>query len=138
MYDSDLIPAKKVWYEMCQLNKHGLRTICLLLAIACFGLAIFVSGVAMTEHARHDWPRAQGISCVNNLKQIGVGFRTRSLDNADKYPCNVPTNAGGVMEVCEAGADGFEKNPAAVFQVMSNELSTPGLLLFALVVCVRR
>jgi hypothetical protein len=44
MYDSDLIPAKKVWYEMCQLNKHGLRTICLLLAIACFGLAIFVFG----------------------------------------------------------------------------------------------
>lgn len=101
---------------------------CVLLGIACITVAIFLLGDALTEHSRHDWPRAQRISCVNNLKQIGVAARTWALDNADKYPCNVPTNAGGVMEICATGADGFENNPAPTFQVMSNELSTPKIL----------
>lgn len=104
------------------------RIACRLLGIACLTVAIFLFGDALTGHAGHDWPRAQRINCVNNLKQIGVAFRTWTLDNAEKYPCNVPTNAGGVMEVCATGADGFEKNPAPIFQVMSNELSTPKIL----------
>lgn len=104
------------------------KTICILLGIACVTLAIFLLGDALTEHARHDWPRAQRINCVNNLKQIGIAARTWALDNADKYPCNVATNAGGVMEVCAIGPDGFENNPAPTFQVMSNELSTPLIL----------
>jgi hypothetical protein len=99
------------------------RIVCVLLGIACTTVAIFLFGDALTEHARHDWPRAQRINCENNLKQIGVAFRTWALDNADKYPCNVATNAGGVMEVCATGVDGFVNDPAPVFQVMSNELS---------------
>jgi len=104
------------------------KKIYLLLGIACVTAAIFLLGDALTEHSRHDWPRAQRINCVNNLKQIGVAFRTWALDNADRYPCNVPTNAGGVMEVCAIAGDGFDSNPAATFQVMSNELSTPLIL----------
>lgn len=104
------------------------KTVCALLGAACIAAASFLVGDALTEHSRHDWPRAQRISCVNNLKQIGVAARTWALDNLDRYPCNVPTNAGGVMEVCEIGADGFDSNPAPAFQVMSNELSTPKIL----------
>src|SRR5437660_5691311 len=104
------------------------KTICVLLGMACVTVAIFLFGDARTEHARHDWPRAQRINCVNNLQQIGIAFRTWALDNADKYPCNVSTNAGGVMQVCATGPDGFENHPAATFQVMSNELSTPLIL----------
>jgi hypothetical protein len=105
------------------------RTVCVLLGIACIAVAIFLFGDALTEHSRHDWPTPQRVNCVNNLQQIGIAFRTWALDNANKYPCNVPTNAGGVMEVCATGADGFENNPAAVFQVMSNELSIPLILI---------
>jgi hypothetical protein len=104
------------------------KTICVLLGVACVTVAIFLFGDALTEHARHDWPRAQRINCENNLKQIGVSFRTWALDNADRYPCNVATNAGGAMEVCVTGADGFVNDPAPIFQVMSNELSIPLIL----------
>ena len=34
------------------------------------------------------------------------------------------TNAGGTLELCVRGIDGFDANAAAHFQVMSNELST--------------
>ncbi len=71
------------------------KTILLILGIACITVAIFLGGQILTEHARHEWPISQHINCVNNLKQIGIAFRTWALDNADKYPCNVGTNAGG-------------------------------------------
>ena len=42
--------------------------------------------------------RAQRINCVNNLKQVGLSFRTWALDNQDQNPMNVSTNAGGAQE----------------------------------------
>jgi prepilin-type N-terminal cleavage/methylation domain-containing protein len=32
--------------------------------------------------------RAQRISCINNLKQIGLAFRIFSNDHGDQYPWN--------------------------------------------------
>jgi len=62
------------------------------------------------------------IQCVNNLKQIGLAFRIWEGDNGDKLPMRVPANKGGAMEPALRG------NVAPVFQVMSNELSTPKIL----------
>src|SRR5215470_7974772 len=39
--------------------------------------------------------RAQRINCTNNLKQIGLAFRTWALDNGDQYPMKVGANGGG-------------------------------------------
>ncbi len=64
----------------------------------------------------------------NNLKQIGLAFRIWEGDNNDKYPFNVSQAKGGVKELCKTDSNGFEKNSAAVFMVMSNELSTPRIL----------
>jgi hypothetical protein len=67
--------------------------------------------------------KAQRINCVNNLKQCGQAFRIWEGDNNDKYPMAVSMNAGGTMEF-NTGADTFRH-----FQVMSNELSTPKILI---------
>jgi Domain of unknown function (DUF4234) len=72
--------------------------------------------------------KAQFINSENNMKQIGLAIRIWENDNNDQYPWNVSQTNGGVMEVCETGSDGFEKNPAAVFMVMSNELNSPRIL----------
>jgi hypothetical protein len=72
--------------------------------------------------------RAQEINCRNNMKQIGLAFRTWALDNEDQFPFNVSTNKGGTLELCAMGPDGFDRNAAFHFQVMSNELSTPKIL----------
>jgi len=64
----------------------------------------------------------QIIGCVNNLKQIGLAYRLWEGDNGDKFPQHVSTRIGGAMEQAARG------NVAPVFQVMSNELSTPKIL----------
>src|SRR5579863_2689739 len=66
--------------------------------------------------------RCQKINCTNNLKQTGLAFRIWEGDNNDKYPMQVSTTNGGAMELVALG------NPVPVFQVMSNELSTPKIL----------
>ncbi len=72
--------------------------------------------------------KAQDINCVNNLKQIGLAFRVWAVDHNDQFPFHVSTNAGGTLELSKPGDDGFERNPLIHFQVMSNELSTPRIL----------
>lgn len=72
--------------------------------------------------------RAQMINCSNNLKQIGLAFKTWEIDHNDQFPFNVKTNAGGTLELSLRGDDGFDKNPLVHFLVMSNELTTPRIL----------
>lgn len=66
--------------------------------------------------------RYSRLGCANNLKQIGLGFRTWALDNGDKLPMQIPVTNGGTMELVESGKV-FNH-----FQVMSNELITPKIL----------
>jgi prepilin-type processing-associated H-X9-DG protein len=80
--------------------------------------------------------RAQRINCVNNLKQVGVSFRTWALDNSDQYPMKVPLINGGaaddigyrVLGGVGTGASPGTRGVMRVFEVMSNELSTPKIL----------
>jgi hypothetical protein len=66
--------------------------------------------------------KSKRIQCVNNLKQSGLAFRIWEGDNNDKYPMAVSTNKNGSMEYAEGG------NTFRHFQVMSNELNTPKIL----------
>jgi len=78
---------------------------------------------------RASWPRPMPITCVNNLKQIGLGFLGWSLEHQGKFPFNVSTNQGGVLELCRPDSQGFEQNPVVVYKVLSNELANPAVLL---------
>ncbi len=70
--------------------------------------------------------KAQKISCVNNIKQVGLAFKIWAGDNSDRYPNQVQRAAGGAQEyVTYSTTASTLLNPAMVFMVMSNELSTP-------------
>jgi len=75
--------------------------------------------------------KAVRIKCVNGLKQLGIAFRVFSTDNGDRYPMNVSTNEGGSSEWLGlnlmSGADQVWRH----FWVMSNELTTPRIILCA-------
>jgi prepilin-type N-terminal cleavage/methylation domain-containing protein len=90
----------------------------LLIVIVCLGIlaALLLPALAKPKTS------AQKINCVNNLKQIGVAFRTWALDYGDKYPAQVSITNGGTMELVLSGS------VYPHFSVMSNELSTPKIL----------
>jgi prepilin-type N-terminal cleavage/methylation domain-containing protein len=75
--------------------------------------------------------RAQRINCVSNLKQVNLAFRIWEGDNNNLYPMSVSTSAGGAQETTFSTLtkayplDGMTN----VFCVMSNELSTPKVLI---------
>jgi len=75
--------------------------------------------------------KAQRINCVNNLKQVGLSFRLWSGDNDDRYPMAVKQGDGGPF-LGNVNSSFIANGTAAltwrVFEVMSNELSTPKIL----------
>jgi hypothetical protein len=70
----------------------------------------------------------QKITCVNNLKQIGLAVKTWAIDHNDKYPCNVSTNDSGTLELSGPDKDGFDLSTALQLRTMSNGLSTTLIL----------
>jgi prepilin-type N-terminal cleavage/methylation domain-containing protein/prepilin-type processing-associated H-X9-DG protein len=77
--------------------------------------------------------RAQRINCTNNLKQIGLSFKTWALDNGDAFPMRVSAaNAGyadyvGIRQL--AANQTTSRGTFGYFIVMSNELSTPKVII---------
>ncbi|HMO66362.1 MAG TPA: type II secretion system protein [Verrucomicrobiota bacterium] len=73
--------------------------------------------------------KAVRIKCVNNLKQIGISFRVFATDNEDRYPMAVSTNNGGSQEWLGATATTGAADLFQHFIAMSNELTTPKILI---------
>jgi hypothetical protein len=97
----------------------------LLVIVQLGAMVLFVAGAAVGV-AR---ARAQSFHCENNLKQMCLAFRLWALAHEDEYPFNVSTKTGGSKEHCARGSDGFDQNAALRFQVISNELSDPKILI---------
>jgi prepilin-type N-terminal cleavage/methylation domain-containing protein len=72
--------------------------------------------------------KAQRISCVNNLKQVGLAFRLYSNENGDKYPFDVADTLGGTRGTGGDGANNNGGTALAIYRSLSNELVTPKVL----------
>jgi prepilin-type N-terminal cleavage/methylation domain-containing protein/prepilin-type processing-associated H-X9-DG protein len=75
--------------------------------------------------------KAQRISCTNNLKQVGLAFRTWAIDNDGNNPMNVAGGGTTLAANDSGGASGCQAAASYLYQVfrcMSNELSTPKIL----------
>jgi prepilin-type processing-associated H-X9-DG protein len=90
----------------------------LLAVIACTAL---VGAILLPSLMRRN-VRDPRITCANNLKQIGLAFKTWALDNNDNYPMEAAATNGGTLGMSGSGVIWRD------FQVMSNELSTPWIL----------
>jgi len=88
----------------------------LVIAVLAVVVAILLPGLVPHRSSR------SRISCVSNLKQVGLAYRVWAGDNNDNYPMQVSVTNGGTMELVGSGV-AFPH-----FQVMSNELSTPKIL----------
>ena len=84
------------------------------------GCAVILAVIILPMFTRAK--RGGGPNCETNIKQINLTFFIWEGDNNNQYPMAVSVTNGGAMELIETG------NVAGVFQVMSNELSTPRVL----------
>jgi hypothetical protein len=84
-------------------------------------IALLAAMVMTARPRKHDWRRYT--QCANNLKMVGLAFRIWEGDNNDKYPMEISMTNGGTSELMD-GPDAWR-----AFQIMSNELSTPKILI---------
>jgi prepilin-type N-terminal cleavage/methylation domain-containing protein/prepilin-type processing-associated H-X9-DG protein len=100
----------------------------LMVVIAIVALLSAVSLSAVTG-AR---PKAQRISCANNLKQVGLSFRTWAADHNGYMPQTLAQSQGGDLEDVGyrtlAASQASSRGVFKMFLCLSNELSTPRIL----------
>ena len=95
-------------------QRAGLSLIELMVLVAVMAL---IAMIFLPYLARSHRPPSR-VKCVNHLKNVGLAFRIFATDNNDLFPAQVMASKGW-----------HNANVASVYQWMSNELSTPKLLI---------
>jgi prepilin-type N-terminal cleavage/methylation domain-containing protein/prepilin-type processing-associated H-X9-DG protein len=106
-----------------RISQKSLRALTLLeILIVCAVLGI-LAVIYLPAVLAPPISRSVRIQCVNNLKQVALAAMVWSGDNSGKFPAQVPGTNGGSMDFV-TGTNAWRH-----FQVMSNELSTPKVMI---------
>ncbi|MGO8928777.1 MAG: prepilin-type N-terminal cleavage/methylation domain-containing protein [Limisphaerales bacterium] len=97
------------------------------IAIVAILAALLLPALASTK------PQAQRLTCSNNLKQVGIAFRTWAMNHNGNMPMAVSSAQGGNLDTdvgvrTVAGTQMSSRGVSKMFLTMSNQLTSPMIL----------
>ena len=102
------------------MNRLRARSGFSLIEVLALLVMILIVVALVLPQLRIGHPRPPWLKCVSNLKNIGLAFRIYATDNEDRFPGETMlTNGVPLADI----------TPALIYRSLSNELSTPKILM---------
>ena len=103
-------------YQNITLEAFTLVEVLVVLGVIALTVALVLPGMARAKQ------KARRIQCTDNLKQLGLAFRTRAINGGAELSADASTNRQAAIGRITSG-EAYRH-----FQVLSNELGNPKIL----------